>query len=101
MNFEENLCKVFPKTHKAIGIIRPYLDIIYYQAFNESFHKKVESLRNNAGLAMTGAMRGSSTEKIYQELGFESLKPYLGIGIENFVFSIKLLNKRPLPVFLI
>ena len=48
--------------------------IIYDKAFNESFHAKLESLQYNATLAITGAIRGSSTEKIYEELGLESLK---------------------------
>ena len=33
-----------------------------------------KSLQYNACLAITGAIRGSSREKIYQELGFESLQ---------------------------
>ena len=37
-------------------------------------HLTLESLQFNATLAITGAIRGSSTEKIYEELGLESLK---------------------------
>ena len=36
--------------------------------------KKIESLQYNAALAITGAIKGSSKEKLYQELAFESLK---------------------------
>ena len=32
---------------------------------------KIESLQYNAALAITGAIRGSSKEKLFQELGFE------------------------------
>ena len=32
---------------------------------------KIESLQYNAALAITGALRGSSKEKFYLELGFE------------------------------
>ena len=39
-----------------------------------SFHEKIESIQYNACLALTGAMRGTSKEKIYQELGLESLQ---------------------------
>ena len=39
-----------------------------------SLHAKLESLQYNATLAITGAIKGSSTEKIYEELGLESLK---------------------------
>ena len=44
------------------------------QMFNNSVHRKLESVQYNAALAITGAMRGSSREKNYQELGFESLQ---------------------------
>ena len=90
--FEEHLSKVESKVNKTIRIIRKlqnvlrlsalltihksfirshldYRDIIYDKAFNESFHAKLESLQYNAALAMTGAIRGSSTEKNYEEFG--------------------------------
>ena len=51
-----------------------YADIIYDQAYNSTFHDKLESIQYNACLAITGVIRGTSTEKIYQELGLESLK---------------------------
>ena len=38
------------------------------------FHEKLESIQYNACLALTGAIRGTSKEKIYQELGLESLQ---------------------------
>ena len=57
-------------------IMRPYLDygdIIYEQAFDSSFHEKLESIQYNASLAITVAIRGASREKRYSELGLESL----------------------------
>ena len=51
-----------------------YGDIIYDHAYNLSFHQKLESVQYNDALALTGAIRGSSREKLYQELGFESLQ---------------------------
>ena len=97
LNFEEQLKKVESNVNKTIGIIRklqnvlprsalltiyksfirPHLDygdIIYDKAFNESFHAKLESLQYNATLPITGHIKGSSTKKIYEELGLESLK---------------------------
>ena len=59
------------------SFIRPHLDygdIIYDRAYNSSFHQNIESIQYNAALAITGAIRGTSKEKIYQELGFESLQ---------------------------
>ena len=34
---------------------------------------KMESIQYNAALAITGAIRGTSRQKLYQELGIESL----------------------------
>ena len=59
------------------SFIRPHLDyddIVYDRAFNESFHKNLESIQYNAAIAITGAIRGTSSEKLFQELGLESLK---------------------------
>ena len=57
------------------AFIRPHLDygdIIYDQAYKESFHQKLESIQYNAVLAIAGAIRGTSREKLYQELSLES-----------------------------
>ena len=54
------------------AFIRLHLD--YDQAFNNSFQSKMESIQYNACLAITGATQGTSREKIYQELGLESLQ---------------------------
>ena len=97
LSFEKHLETVLCKINKTIGLIRKlqnllprsalitlykafvrphfdYGDILYDQARNESFHLKLESIQYNACLAITGAIRGSSREKLYQELGFESLQ---------------------------
>ena len=97
MFFEKHLETVLCKINKTIGLIRKlqsllprkalitlykvfvcpdldYGDILYHQAHNVSFHQKLEHLQYNACLAITGAIRSSSSEKLYQELGFESLQ---------------------------
>ena len=51
-----------------------YGDILCDQTFNNSFHENLESIQYNTALAITGAIRGNSREKLYQELGFESLQ---------------------------
>ena len=51
-----------------------YGDMIYDEAYNESFHQKLESIQQNACLALSGAIKGSSRENIYHELGLESLQ---------------------------
>ena len=48
--------------------------MIFDQAYKTSFHEKLENFQYNASLAITGAIRGTSKEKLYQELGFESLQ---------------------------
>ena len=59
------------------AFIRPHLDygdVVYDQASNNSFQAKMESIQYNACLTITGAIRGTPREKIYQELGLESLQ---------------------------
>ena len=96
-SFEDHLKMILNKVNKTIGLlrklhnipprsalfiiyksfIRPHLDygdIIYDQAYNASFHQKLELLQYNACLAITGAIRGTSREKLYEELGLESLQ---------------------------
>ena len=96
LTFDEQLNNVLNKVNKAIGLlrklqnllsrstlitiykafVRPHLDygdILFDQTYNSSFHEKLESIQCNPCLALTGAIRGSSKKKIYQELGFESL----------------------------
>ena len=61
--------------------IWPYLDygdIVYDRVFNESFHKNLGSIQYNAAIAITGAIRDTS-EKLFQELGLESLKSRRGL----------------------
>ena len=57
--------------------LRPLIDcegIIYDQPHNSSFCETLESAQYKAALAITGAIQGTSHEKIFQELGLESLK---------------------------
>ena len=97
LNFQEHLQNILNKVNKTIGLlrklqnilpreplltiyksfVRPHLDygdVIYDQHYNNSFHQKLESVQYNAALAIAGAIRGSSREKLYQKLGLESLK---------------------------
>ena len=61
-------------TKKFIRSRLDFADIIYDQAYNSSFYEKLESLQCNACLTLTGAIRKTSSENLYQELGLESLK---------------------------
>ena len=77
------------------AFIRPHLDygdILYDQAYNMSFHQKLESIQYNACLAITGAIRGTSKEKLYQEIGLESLQLrrwYRKLGMFYKIFKSK------------
>ena len=94
LDFDEHIKGVFDKASKSIGLIcklrnfsprpsllqiyksfvRPhfdYGDIIYDKAFIGSFQKKLETIQYNAALAITGAIKGTSREKVYSELGLE------------------------------
>ena len=51
-----------------------YTDVAYDQSYKSSFHEKRELIQCNAALTVAGAVRGSSSEKHYQELGLKSLK---------------------------
>ena len=62
-----NIYKAFVRPHLDYG------DIIYDNSSNVSLSQMIESIQYNAALAITGTIRGSSREKLYQELGLESL----------------------------
>ena len=79
----ELLCKlqnVLPRSALLTiykSFITPHLDygdIVYVQAYNSSFHQKIELLQYNACLAITGATKRTSREKLYDKLGLESLQ---------------------------
>ena len=79
------------------SFIRPQLDygdIIYDQTYNASFHQKLELLQYNACLAITitGAIRSTSTEKLYEELRLESLQ--LRRWFRKLSFFYKLFNSE-------
>ena len=58
------------------SFIQPHLDyedIIYDQPNNLNLCKKIGTCQYNTAPAITGAIRGSSKERLYQKLGFEYL----------------------------
>ena len=97
LNFGEHLKCITKKINKSVGLlcklqmilpiwscrtmyksfIRPHLDygdIIFDQAYNKSFHDFLELIQYNASLAITVAIRGTLRDKLFQELGLESLE---------------------------
>ena len=97
LTFNEHINHILSKVNKSIGLLHKsqsvlprsslltiyktfvhshfgYADVVYDQSYTSSFHEKLESIQQNAALVVTGAVRGSSSEKLYQELGLESLQ---------------------------
>ena len=53
--------------------ILDYANIIYEKLLTESFKDKLEMVQYNAALVITGTFKGTSRDRIYRELGLESL----------------------------
>ena len=49
-------------------------DVVYDQPSNNAFSNQLATVQYNAALAITGAIKGTSREKLYQELGLEYLQ---------------------------
>ena len=81
-----NIYKSFIRSYVDEGnIIWP----IYDQAYNASFHQELELLQYNACLAITGAIRGTSREKLYKELILESLQQWLfNSELPHYLFKL-------------
>ena len=116
--FAEHLKMVSLKINKSLGLlrklqnliprstlitickasVRPHLDygdMLYDQANNMTFHQKLESIQFNACLALTGSIRDTSKEKLYHELGLESLQLrrwYRKLGMFHKFTTIKVPN---------
>ena len=85
LDFQGHLKSMLNKVNKTIGLLRKlhntlprltfldYGDIIKDQAY-VSVYQKLESIQYNSALAITVAIRGTSTEKLYNELGLETLE---------------------------
>jgi len=113
LSFSHHLDEKIKKANKGIGLInrlrkhvprkslltlyksyiRPHLDygdIIYDHPGNSTFVRKLESIQYNACRAITGCFRGTSQEKLYSELGLESLADRR-FG-RRMIFFYKILN---------
>ena len=92
LNFNHHINEKLAKVNKRIGLICKlahvlpsqsliaiyksfipahlgYGDIIYYQPNNERFYKSIERVQYDAALEISGAIKGTSRIKIYNELG--------------------------------
>ena len=115
ISYENHLQSVFSRINKTIGLlrkfqptlprkslvtiyksfIRPHLgygDVIYDRAYNESLHQTLESLQYSAAIAITRAIRGTSSEKLFQELGLETLNSRC--WLRKFCIFYKLIKEQ-------
>ena len=97
LTLDEHLLNVFNQVNKTVSLlqklqnvlpritlviiykafVRPHLeygDTLYDQAFNNSFHNRLESIQYYPCLAKTGALRGTPRKRLYQGLGLEPLR---------------------------
>ena len=111
LTFDHHLNEKFAKANRGIGLInnlrkflsrrslitiyktyvRPHLDygdIVYDIPGNASFSEKIEKIQYNACLAITGCFRGTCREKLYLELGLESLSDRRFIRRMVFFYKI-------------
>ena len=95
LNFNTHVAPKIKKCNKLIGLmkrlsinpprnalltiyksfIRPHLDygdIVYDNPNNENFYNKLEKVQYGAFLAMIGVIKGTSRERLYNELGLHS-----------------------------
>ena len=96
LSFKDHIESVLDKVSRGINVLRKlrfhiprsslvtiyksfirsnldFADVVYDQPNNSSFVNRIESLQYSACLAVTGAIRGTSKVKLYNELGLESL----------------------------
>ena len=108
LNFNECLKGVLDKISKTIGFIRKFLpilprislhtihktfvrphldygDLIHDQTYNPSFYRKHESVQYSACLVITYTIRGTSYEKLNQELVWRLSN--LDDGLGSYVWS--------------
>ena len=94
LNFVEHMINITQKINKTIDLLRRFptnlprlslltiyktflksqldnADFIYDQGYNFSFKEKLESFQDNACLEITRAISGTSSEKLFQELGLD------------------------------
>ena len=115
LNFGHHLNEKISKANKIIGLIkrlhyhlprksllniyksfvRPHLDygdVIYDQPNNDALCSRIESVQYNAALAITGAIKGTSRERLYHELGLESLRDRRWYRRLTYFFNIVSFN---------
>ena len=82
------------------SFVTPHLDygnVIYDQPNNSCLSDTIESVQYNAALVITRAIRGTSKEKLYQELRLESLKGRR--WLRRMLYLYKIISTKLPPYF--
>ena len=92
LTFNQHIKHILSKVNKSIGLLRKFqlvlprlslvtiyktfirsyfdhADVVYDQSYKSLFHESLELIQYNAALRVTVTIRGSSSEKLYRELG--------------------------------
>ena len=85
------------------SFVRPHLDygdILYHEPSNEGMNSELESVQYSAALAITEAIKGTSSSKLYKELGLDSVRSrrtfrhlcsfhkIISTGLPTYLFSL-------------
>ena len=62
------ICKSFIRLHIECG------EVVYDRASNKPFHQSLKFLQFSTAFSITKTVKGTSSEKLFQKLGLESLK---------------------------
>ena len=118
LSFQSHVREAIIKARKGVGIIRflskyvsrdvldqiyklyvrPHLDygdIIYHRhdpEFKLEFTRRLESTQYSAAQAVSGAWRGTNTDKLYQELGWEFFITGGGIDVSVTFISFEIIR---------
>ena len=111
LTFDKHIRAIPSKVSKSIGLLRKlsnclprscliaiyksfvrprldYGDVMFDKAYNKSFQQGLEFLQYKASLAITGAIKGSSAKRLYQELGLESFQNRQGFRKLSVFYKI-------------
>ena len=82
LTFFKHLKMLTPKIDKTIGVLQKLHNLLPISS--------LITVQYNACLAVTGVIRGTSREKLYQELGLESLQ--LRLWFRKLCFSARFIK---------
>ena len=89
VNNEDTRTRPFLRIYKSfVRANLDYGDIIFDKQNNKPFKSRIESTQYKACVAITGAIPGTSRERLYRELGLESLSDRCWFQKLTFFYKI-------------